>query len=208
VPVEWETAKLASVADIQSGVTLNEDRKPRQNAFQYLTVINVQRGSINVAEPRFIELLPAETTTKLLDEDDILVVEGHANRADIGRAAMVTSQFVGLSFQNHLFRVRVTDENVNPKFLIAAMNSEYAKRHWSAVANTSSGLNTINRRQLRRLQVPIPKPYEQSLIVDEIAAIDQGIDSLTRKRESLERVKQALCQSMITGNVRLLGSQS
>lgn len=203
IPTEWDLPTLGSFADIEAGVALNQDREPRSNAYQYLTVVNVQRGSVSIDEPRFLELWKSEVPKKLLRAGDIVVVEGHANSGEIGRAAMIQPEQDGLTYQNHLFRVRLTGEGVCRDFLLHALNAEYARRHWNAVCNTSSGLNTINRRQLRRLLIPQPKPDEQAKIVEMIALSEKAISTVRSKVTAVERLKQSLLQNLLTGRVRL-----
>ncbi len=203
IPEEWSAPKLGSFADVEAGVALNQDRAPRSNAYQYLTVVNVQRGIVTIDEPRFLELWESEVPRKLLREGDIVVVEGHANSGEIGRAAMIGPEQDGFTYQNHLFRLRLTGETIRRDFLLYALNSEYARRHWNAVCNTSSGLNTINRRQLRRLLIPQPKPDEQERIVELMALSEAAISSVSRKVAALERLKRSLLQNLLTGRIRL-----
>ena len=70
---------------------------------------------------------------------------------EIGRAAIFEDQGEATTFQNHLFRVRADRRQILPKFLLHVLNSERVQRRWNAVCNTSSGLNTINRRNLRNV---------------------------------------------------------
>jgi type I restriction enzyme, S subunit len=203
IPDEWDTPKLRSFADVEAGVALNEDRAPRSNAHQYLTVVNVQRGRVTLDEPRFLELWKSEVPNKLLRCGDIVVVEGHANRGEIGRAAIVGSEHEGLTYQNHLFRIRLTKEGIRREFLLYALNAEYARRHWSAVCNTSSGLNTINRRQLRGLLMPQPKPDEQDSIVELIALSECAISSASSRVAAAGRLRRSLLQNLLTGRVCL-----
>ena len=102
LPSDWTVAPLKELADIGSGVTLNQDRAPKENGCRYLTVTHVQRGAISNEDPRYLELSAEERKTRLLIAGDILVIEGHANSMEIGRAAMFEDRGVATTFQNHL----------------------------------------------------------------------------------------------------------
>jgi type I restriction enzyme S subunit len=91
-PQGWAVSPLKNLAAIGSGVTLNQERAAKENACRYLTVAHVQRGTILTEDVRFLELSDEERKTRLLETGDILVVEGHANSMEIGRAAMFDSQ--------------------------------------------------------------------------------------------------------------------
>jgi type I restriction enzyme S subunit len=109
-----------------------------------------------------------------------------------------------MSFQNHLFRVRLENEDeVRARFLVRALNSPRVRRHWVATANTSSGLSTINRTALRRLVVPLPKPREQDLIIERLEAAEEQVTALNQQVTAARRVKQSLLQNLLTGKIRL-----
>ncbi len=139
----------------------------------------------------------------MLRKDDILVVEGHANSSEIGRAAMVDEHTEGMTYQNHLFRIRVNTEDIIPAFLLYSLNSERVRRHWNAICNTSSGLNTINRRQLRRLEIPKPPRPEQEEIVALIESSKATIKACKDKLSALIRLKKSLLQNLLTGKARV-----
>ena len=204
IPEEWDVITLGSIADIDAGVALNPDREPRRNGYRYLTVVNVQRERIDLTEIRHLELRDSEIPGKLLREGDIVAVEGHANSSEIGRAAMVTSEADGMAYQNHLFRIRLRpDVDFNSNFLLGCLNSERVRRHWNATANTSSGLNTINRRGLRKLRIPQPQRGEQDDIVALVAAANSGIRAVEDELLAVRRLKTSLLQNLLTGKVRI-----
>jgi type I restriction enzyme S subunit len=203
IPENWDSPKLKEIAKIDSGITLNQDRNPRKNVFRYLTVVNVHRENIILDEERYLELWENEIPGRLLMEKDILVVEGHANSSEIGRAAMVGEECVGMAYQNHLFRVRVIHDEIDPYFLLFTLNSERVRRHWNAICNTSSGLNTINHRQLGNLVIPKPDPEEQGKIVEIVLTAKENIAAIEHKLKALGEVKKSLLQNLLTGKVRV-----
>lgn len=204
IPHGWPSKRLGEIADVTSGVTINQDREPADNRVRYLTVVNVYRGRIDLTEERYLESRGNEAETKRLNPNDILVVEGHANPYEIGRAALVSEREAGMSFQNHLFRVRLpNEEQMRARFLVRALNSERVRRHWVAIANTSSGLSTINRTALRRLVVPVPPPDEQDVAVERIDTAERFSLALRGQIAAARRVKQSLLQNLLTGRIRL-----
>lgn len=203
MPASWELTTVQSIADVNSGVVLNQERLPRSNGYRYLTVVNVQRDCIDLAEERYLELWQSEVPSRLLKKDDILVIEGHANSSEIGRAAIVDEKTEGMTFQNHLFRIRVFTDEVIPAFLLYSLNCERVRRHWNAVCNTSSGLNTINRRRVRQLEIPKPNRTEQKEIVALIEASKTMIRSCEKRLGALVVLKKSLLQNLLTGKVRI-----
>lgn len=203
LPQGWSVSPLKNLAEIGSGITLNQDRAAKENACCYLTVAHVQRGAISNDDSRYLELSNEERKHRLLETGDILVVEGHASSMEIGRAALFEDRGQPTTFQNHLFRVRADRNQVLPKFLLHVLNSERVQRHWNAVCNTSSGLNTINRRNLRNVLVQYPDTTEQQSIIDALNAAERNVAQILEKGKALEEVKRSLLQNLLTGKIRI-----
>jgi type I restriction enzyme, S subunit len=206
IPDAWDVILLGALTSVVSGIALNPDREPRLHPHRYLTVINVQREKLELSETRYMEVFPSEIPDALLEENDIVLVEGHANSSEIGRAALITEAVSGYAFQNHLFRLRrLPDCEVVPLFLLGVLNSERVRRHWNATCNTSSGLNTINRRGVRRLLVQRPDPEEQKEIAKILEAANVNIARCDDELASINELKGALLQSLMSGKVRVRG---
>jgi len=207
LPVTWRPSSVGEEFELQNGFTLNEDRRPRLRKRKYLRVANVQRDGLDLGDVHELEAHDKEFAPRVLKAQDLLVVEGHADRMQIGRCAIVDERAAGFTFQNHLFRLR-TRGQVVPGFGCLWLNSEYAQRFWNARCATSSGLNTINQRTLRKLIVPIPPKPEQDKIVEVVQSQRTHLESLVAKRDSLSQLKRSLMHDLLTGAVRVKASLS
>jgi type I restriction enzyme S subunit len=207
LPIKWRLSTVGAEFDLQNGFTLNENRRPRYLKRRYLRVANVQRDALMLDDIQELEASDAQFAPRVLEVNDLLVVEGHADRMQIGRCAKVTEEAQGLTFQNHLFRLR-TSGDVLPYFGCLWLNSTHAQRYWNARCATSSGLNTINQRMLKRLIVPVPPKHEQQIIVDVVSAQRTHLESLVAKWKSLESLKKSLMHDLLTGKVRVGLSQT
>jgi|GEM_PF-3550187 len=202
IPVDWNVSSIGQEFELQTGFTINQDRRPRINKRRYLRVANVHRDQIFLDDVQELEAKDSEIENRTLTTGDILIVEGHANRMEIGRAAMVTEQSEGLTFQNHLFRLRSLGK-VEPYFGCLWMNSVYAMKYWNARCATSSGLNTINQRMLKRLSIPVPSISEQLAIIEIVDSHRGYISALREKSRRLVELKTSLMHDLLTGKVRV-----
>jgi type I restriction enzyme S subunit len=202
LPRSWRLSNVKAEFQIQNGITLNEAQRVRLPKWHYLRVANVQRDALALDEVQLLEASDVEVASRLLAEDDLLVVEGHANRLQIGRCAIVTPQAVGMTFQNHLFRLR-SNGAVLPAFGCLWLNSWQAQRYWNAMCATSSGLNTINQSMLKRLRIPVPPLDEQQQIAEVVQAAKAKSRALEQKAQALEQLKQSLLHDLLTGTVRV-----
>ncbi|MHC5826362.1 MAG: restriction endonuclease subunit S domain-containing protein, partial [Nostoc sp.] len=139
--------------------------------------------------------------TRQLEENDLLIVEGHADPNEIGRCAIVSDGAVGLTFQNHLFRLR--SKVINPKFALFWLNSSWVRSYWRCLCGTSSGLNTINQTMLNALLVLVPNNKEQIDIVERIETYKQRIIKKETYLNKLKLLKKGLMSDLLTGRVRV-----
>ena len=104
LPINWRASTCGETCSIDSGITLGPHRRPRRRAHPYLRVANVFRDEIRLHDVAMLEALPSEAES-VLKKFDLLVVEGHANTAQMNLFGV---RAVGLDFTSSHVR---TDEN-------------------------------------------------------------------------------------------------
>jgi len=197
---DWPLSSVDSEFDIRSGITLGPHKVARNHPKPYLRVANVRRGHIDMSDIALLEASSSESADYAVAPDDLLVVEGHANPWEIGRCAIVQPAQVGLLYQNHLFRLRA--RRMLPNFALLWLNSPSAQRYWWRTCATSSGLNTINTRQLKKLPVLVPDFSEQARIVELAASLSSRSGAEEQKLVKLRALKGGLVDDLLTGRVR------
>jgi type I restriction enzyme S subunit len=206
LPKAWRISSVDSEFDVQSGVTLGPHRRPRQSPHPYLRVANVYSGRFDLSDIAHLEARPNEIAHQLLEPGDLLVVEGHADVRQIGRCAMANESVAGMTFQNHLFRLR--SRGINPKFAETWMNGEWTRQYWRRTSVTSSGLRTINQPALKAVGIPVPPPDEQAMIVELIDSTDKRVLGEQSTLVKLQQLKQGLMSDLLTGRVRTADLES
>ena len=202
LPAAWTLSRVGQQFTMQNGFTINEAQQTHLPKRRYLRVANVQRDALKLDDIQELKAGDEEYAPRVLQTDDLLVVEGHADRMQIGRCARVNPEAAGMTFQNHLFRLR-TNGNLIAAFACLWLNSIYAFRYWNACCATSSGLNTINQRMLKRLVTPVPPKPEQERITAIVAQQQKHLQALVAKQKSLEQLKKSLMHDLLTGRVRI-----
>ena len=206
IPKEWALSCVADEFHLSTGFTLGLHRRPKLNVKRYLRVANVQRDEILLDDIAELEATDEEFETRRLDPNDLLVVEGHADPGQIGRCAIVTHESAGLTFQNHLFRLR--SRKVLPRFACDWLNSEIARRYWLCRCATSSGLNTINQTMLKKMPFLVPQPNEQEEIAARSVAQSASIKTMEFSLFKFRQTKAGLMQDLLTGSVRVKVDES
>lgn len=202
IPACWDVVTLGAVCRVTSGFAMGPHRLPRDRPRPYLTVANVQSDRVTMKDHRYMELTDAEYESRSLREGDLVMVEGHAQLSQLGRAALVPQEAAGFTFQNHLFRVRLTDEG-DLRYICAVVNGPVGRSYFASFGGTTSGLNTVSAGNVRLLRLPWPNAVEQKCIGDSVAAVDAQLAELANSRAAIRDTKAALAEALLTGEVRV-----
>jgi type I restriction enzyme S subunit len=164
----WKTMRLGSIAELKGGVTKGQKRKPGAllKSVSYLRVANVQRGFLDLSEVKEIEATPDEIAELRLMPGDVLFNEG-GDRDKLGRGWVWQGEISLCIHQNHVFRARIKNEEIEPKFLSWYGNSA-GQAYFFAEGKHTTNLASINLTKLSNLPVPIPPHQDQQSIVAEV----------------------------------------
>ena len=171
-PKGWPVSRVGDVADVQGGLQVTTARKDLPNEVPYLRVANVYRGFLNLSEIKTIRATDAEIARTKLVKDDLLVVEGHGNPAEIGRGALWDGSIVGCIHQNHIIRARFTSAKVVPLYACEYLNSPGGRRHLLRAGKTTTGLNTISVSEVRGTPVALPPIPLQREFARRVTAVE------------------------------------
>lgn len=153
---QWQRVPLSSIADIVSGIQKSPNRRPVDFHRPFLTVRNVQRGSLDLAMVERFEVTPAELNRLRLCLGDILIVEGNGSVDQIGRNAIFDVDSEEWIHQNHIIRVRLNPSTTLYRFISHFLNSQPGKDQMIEKAQTTSGLYTLSSGKVGALEVPHP----------------------------------------------------
>jgi len=138
-PMKWLQTYLGDVCDVQGGLQVTKKRAAYPLEAPYLRVANVLRDRLTLQEIKHIHLTEKELGRVRLECGDLLIVEGHGNADEIGRAAIWDGSINLCVHQNHLIRARPDHSSILPEFACAYLNSSSGRRHLLRSGKTTSG---------------------------------------------------------------------
>lgn len=160
--IEW--TNLVELANVSGGIQKSPSNRPGLLARPYLRVANVRRGKLDLTEVKTIEVSDERLAKLRLEPDDILFVEGNGSADEIGRSALWGGEIQDCVHQNHLIKARIFSPRLVPRFALAWFNSTAGRRHFTENARTTSGLLTLNLKDIRSAPVPLPAvPIQEKL---------------------------------------------
>lgn len=152
----WQESTLDTLADVVSGIT--KGRRIRETELievPYMAVSNVKDGYIDWTTVKTIEATKQEINQYRLLPDDVLMTEG-GDPDKLGRGAIIKAPLENCIHQNHIFRVRLDESVILPIFFAEYLKHQKAKRYFLRCAKQTTGIASINMRQLKALPVLLP----------------------------------------------------
>ncbi|MEH2440239.1 restriction endonuclease subunit S [Nostoc sp.] len=203
IPKNWEVRLLATVAEVNSGVTLGRNISGVGTIeLPYLRVANVQDGYLELNDIKTIRVYKEEVIRFLLQPGDVLMNEG-GDYDKLGRGTVWNGQIVPCLHQNHVFRVRPNEDYLISDFLALVSGSAYGKRFFILSSKQSTNLASINSTQLKSFPIPCPTILEQQRIMSVFKLHETRIRAEEVYLNKLKLQKQGLMQDLLTGKVRV-----
>lgn len=165
---------LEDVADICSGIT--KGRKVlglELREVPYMAVSNVKMGYIDLSTVKTIMATENEIEQYRLFPNDILMTEG-GDPDKVGRGAIIRNPPKDCIHQNHIFRVRLHKDVLLPEFFEEYLQGNSARRYFLKAAKQTTGIASINMKQLRALPVKIPPIKVQIQYSDFVHQVDKS----------------------------------
>ena len=172
--MRWNEHPLESMADIVSGIT--KGRKIKEQSMikvPYMAVSNVKDGYIDWTTVKTIEATEREIEQYRLLPDDVLMTEG-GDPDKLGRGAIIKEPLENCIHQNHIFRVRLNESMILPIFFAEYLKHQKSKRYFLGCAKQTTGIASINMRQLKALPVLLPPLELQERFVTFVAQTDKS----------------------------------
>jgi type I restriction enzyme S subunit len=193
-PKEWPESKtLGEVAEITSGIT--KGRKVNGQATRevpYLAVVNVQDRALDLSVIKTIAATENEIERYRLKPNDLLLTEG-GDPDKLGRGTLWSDELPECIHQNHVFRVRLSADDLHPLFLNWIVGSQRGKRYFARSAKQTTGIASINMTQLRGFPLLLPPQNLQR--------------EFARRAEAVERLKAAQRASLTEINALFVSLQ-
>lgn len=202
-PLAWPKVTLGDIGEVQGGLQVTGKRSTLPLEVDYLRVANVYKNKLKLDEIKTIRVTQAELDRTSLKIGDMLVVEGHGNKNEIGRTAVWDGSIENCTHQNHLIRVRFDESVAVPEFVSRFLNSDGGRYQINKICNTTSGLNTISANSVRSLEVPLPPIHLQRKFILFFNDLSLQASKNLEIQEYIKNVFEALMQRSFSGKLDL-----
>ena len=185
---------LSDVAEVTGGLTKNSKRKDFPIKLPYLRVANVFFDTIDTDEILEIGLTEEEKRKTLLQNGDLLFVEGNGNPEQIGRVAVWQDEIVPCVHQNHLIKARFNLAKMLPTYAMNYFMTQKGREQIREKAVSTSGLYTLSVSKIESLHIPFAPMDRQLQFTDFKEKVDKSKLTIRQSLNKLETLKKALMQ--------------
>ena len=123
------------------------------------------------------------STDYLLQDNDILFVRSNGNKNLVGRAMLIEKIKEKVTFSGFCIRFRITNNNVNPLYMLYLFKSPLFRKLFSNTQQTS--ISNLNQEILGNIEVELPTIGQQNRIVKVIHGITRKIENNKRINDNL-----------------------
>ena len=190
----WEERPLDLLAEVVSGITKGRKTKePHLTEVPYMAVSNVKDGYIDWTTVKTIQATQQEIEQYRLLPDDVLMTEG-GDPDKLGRGAILKEPFENCIHQNHIFRVRLNESLILPTFFAEYLKHQKAKRYFLGCAKQTTGIASINMRQLKALPVLLPPLELQVQFASFVKQVDKSKVAVQKSLDEAQLLFDSLMQ--------------
>lgn len=163
------TVKLRAVANFLRGVSFPKSAQKTKYENDDLGIVTTRAAQADGIDKNSIVYVDKsyKKDEKLIMPGDILI--SLANSLDfIGRVTFVDQEYKNLSFGAFMGLVRADTSKVDPLYLYAVLQSDYAKDYFKSVAKTTTNISNLTFEDLGEFSFPLPSIEEQIRFAKEI----------------------------------------
>ncbi|MCI5935588.1 MAG: restriction endonuclease subunit S [Lachnospiraceae bacterium] len=190
----WREIHLETMADIVSGITKGRKAAGKKlTKVPYMAVSNVKDGYIDWTTVKTIEATDEEINQYRLLPDDVLMTEG-GDPDKLGRGAIIRTPLKNCIHQNHIFRVRLDESHILPDYFAQYLKHQRAKRYFLRCAKQTTGIASINMKQLKALPVLLPPLELQNEFATFVKQVDKSKVAVQKALDNTQLLFDSLMQ--------------
>lgn len=199
---EWNSIPFEECIDtMQNGIAKRKGTEGEP--FIVIRLANLSDDSFIEDDLREIVLDEKEQHNYELHQDDVIMIRVNGSKENVGKQYRVTNQ-KKWAFCDHLIRIHYT-ANVVSQYMVYYSKTKQYRQYILDNMVSSAGQNTISRKGLSRLQLPIPSIEEQKEIVTwldtHFEKENQAIDAAKKVIDQINTMKKTILARAFRGEL-------
>ncbi len=152
-------------------------------SYVVLRLANLNENGFDTNDLREIFLDEKEQATYTLLKNDVIMIRVNGSKDNVGRQFLIPG-VEKWAFCDHIIRIRYQN-SILPQYMVLFSKSDYYRLYVKNNMVSSAGQNTISRKGMANLLVPIPTNDEQ---VEIVCILDNLLEKELQAKEAAEAV--------------------
>ena len=171
--------------------------------YSVLRLANLSDAGISTEDMRTILLDTKEQENYGLKKNDVLMIRVNGSKENVGKQFLLTTDNQW-AFCDHISRIKYK-EKLLPAYMVYFSKSDTYKLYVENHMVSSAGQNTISRKGMASLSIPVPDLREQTEIVhildDLLAKEQQAKDAAETVLEQIDLIKKSILARAFRGEL-------
>ena len=200
--VGWEVKKLGECLARNPDYGINAPSVPySDNLPVYIRITDISDDGRFMPE-KITYVDNVNSNNYFLEKDDLVFAR---TGASTGKTYLYNPKDGKLVFAGFLIRVKVDSQKLHPRFLKSCTETTMYWK-WVNIMSMRSGQPGINGNEYSQLPLLLPPLPEQQAIAHILSDMDIEIEGLEQKRNKYKSLKQGMMQQLLTGRIRIHGT--
>jgi type I restriction enzyme S subunit len=197
---EWRETTLGNLFTFKNG--LNSDKEKYGSGRKFINVLDIIGNNVITYDSIIGKV---EVTEKELEKNeviygDVLFQRSSETREEVGQANIYVDENKSAVFGGFVIRGR-KKEDYNPYFMNYLLKTSPARKEITTKSGGSTRYN-VGQASLSEVIVNLTGVPEQQKIASFLAAVDEKIQQLTKKKALLADYKKGVMQQLFSGQLR------
>ena len=179
----WKTEPLGELCEFQRGLTYakGDEAEISNNVVLRATNIDLKTNLLDLTELKYISDKVAVPDSKKVKKDSLMICTASGSKSHLGKVAYIDDDY---EYAFGGFMGMITPKNgLVSKYLFHLMTSD-AYKDFIGELSDGANINNLKFDDLKKFQVPHPKPDEQKRIV---AILDEAFEGVTAAKAAAEK---------------------
>jgi len=201
---EWEVKKLGEIGRPYGGLSGKSKKDFESGKYPYIPFLNIMNNP--VIDPEYFDFVNIHLgeNQNRAQKGDLFFNGSSETPEEIGMCSVLLDNIPDLYLNSFCFGFRLNKEvNANGLYLSYFFRSNVGRKLIFFLAQGATRHN-LSKNSFLTLEIPYPRPEEQTAIAQVLSDMDEEIEALEKKRDKYKMIKQGAMQLLLTGKVRLV----
>lgn len=201
---KWETKTMSEIGKPYGGISGKTEGDFGVGNCSYIPFMNIMSNPV-IDKTYFglVNILPGESQNKV-QKGDLFFNISSETPEELGMCSVLLHEIKDLFLNSFCFGFRLNKEiKADGLFFSYYFRSSVGRKLIFSLAQGATRYN-LSKSNFLKLEVPYPKPEEQTAIANVLLEMDKEIERLESELTKYRNIKQGMMQTLLTGKIRLI----